>query len=94
MTKLYNFRGRGIMGFAGLGGMGGMGGMRGGSLGSGLWSWVGFWRIWRRRMVSSYGAMEVRLKMDPVAGLGRGFCFVVYTNGEEARTCVKALKNY
>ena len=32
--------------------------------------------------------------MDPASGLGRGFCFVVYTNGEEARTCVKALKNY
>ena len=37
---------------------------------------------------------QVRLKMDPVAGLGRGFCFVVYTNWEVARTCVKALKNY
>ena len=32
--------------------------------------------------------------MDPASGLGRGFCFVVYTEGEEARTCVKALKNY
>ena len=46
-------------------------------------------------VLEAFGTLrEVRLKMDPASGLGRGFCFVVYTNGEEARTCVKALKNY
>ena len=33
-------------------------------------------------------AVQVRLKMDPGSGLGRDFCFVVYSDAEEARTCV------
>ena len=32
--------------------------------------------------------------MDPTSGLGRCVSLVVYLNEDEARTCVKALKNY
>ena len=46
-------------------------------------------------LLEAFGTLrEVKLKMDPASGLGRGFCFVVYTTGDEARRCVEALKNY
>merc|ERR1719402_733881 len=46
-------------------------------------------------VLEAFGTLrETRLKMDPASGLGRGFCFVVYGDAEEAKTCVKALKNY
>ena len=41
-----------------------------------------------------YPVAQVRLKIDPGSGLGRGFCLVVYSDAEEARTCVKALHNF
>jgi len=37
---------------------------------------------------------EMRLKMDPNSGLGRGFCFVVYSCKEEAIKCVRQMKWY
>ena len=46
-------------------------------------------------LLEAFGTLrEVKLKMNPASGLGRGYCFVVYTTGDEARRCVEALKNY
>merc|ERR1719483_809800 len=36
----------------------------------------------------------MRLKMDPHTGLGRGFCFVVYSCKDEAIKCVRQMKWY
>ena len=38
-------------------------------------------------------SVQGRLKMDPTSGLGRCVSLVVYSNEDEARTCVKVLKN-
>ena len=46
-------------------------------------------------MFEQFGRIyEMRLKMDPSTGLGRGFCFVVYSCKEEAIQCVRQLKWY
>jgi len=46
-------------------------------------------------MFEQFGRIyEMRLKMDPNSGLGRGFCFVVYSCKDEAIRCVKQMKWY
>jgi len=46
-------------------------------------------------MFEQFGRIyEMRLKMDPSSGLGRGFCFVMYSCKEEAIKCVRQLKWY
>jgi Q family heterogeneous nuclear ribonucleoprotein R len=37
---------------------------------------------------------EMRLKMDPNSGLGRGYCFVVFSSKDEAMMCVRQMKSY
>jgi len=46
-------------------------------------------------MFEQYGTIyEMRLKMDPSTGMGRGFCFVVFSQKQEAIMCVRQLKWY